>query len=349
MTRLNRWVAFLGLFLVLGWSVPTEAATTLKMASLAPKKSTWTKIFKRLAKELNAQTDGEVTVDLYVSGVQGDEKEVVEKMRTGQIQMAAITAVGLGKIVPDALIFQLPGLFDTPKELDRARKAVAGKIEAKMEAEGFILLGWGDVGPYYFFTNTPVVTPSDLANVKLWVWTDDPIAQAVARHAGANGVPMGVPSVTAALANGKVDGYFSSPLVAASLRWYNRVTHVSPTPIAMGIGAMVISKKAFEALSKSQQSVLRELASKAAGMLTKKVRKDNRKTLKLMAAGAYEDAAVNAAGRLTVGAPKEGATKPVVSSFDDAAWQAVFRKVQDDLAGKVYPKALLDEVRGLVK
>ena len=111
-------------------------------------------------------------------------KKVIEKVKTGQLHMAAITAVGLGKIVSDALVFQVPGLFSTPAKMDKARKAVAGELSAKAEAEGFKLLGWSDVGPNYYFTNNPVTKPSDLKAAKMWVWTDDPIAQSIVRNAG---------------------------------------------------------------------------------------------------------------------------------------------------------------------
>ena len=51
-------------------------------------------------------------------GVRGDEELVVRKMKSGQLDGAAVTAVGLSKIVPNALVLQLPGLFDSYKELD---------------------------------------------------------------------------------------------------------------------------------------------------------------------------------------------------------------------------------------
>ena len=92
-------------------------------------------IFKKIKKEVATNTNGELNIELFVGGVQGDEKEVVEKMRTGQLQMAAITAVGLAKIVPDALIFQLPGLFENPAQLDMVRNKVGPDIEKQMEAE----------------------------------------------------------------------------------------------------------------------------------------------------------------------------------------------------------------------
>ncbi|MEZ4266105.1 MAG: TRAP transporter substrate-binding protein DctP [Myxococcota bacterium] len=337
--------------LALALSAGPALATTLKLATLAPKRSSWGKLFEHMGAELAEKGDG-LTVDIFDSGVQGDEKEVVEKMRSGQLQMAALTAVGLAKIVPDAIVFQLPGLYKTPAQLDEVRKALAPKIEASMEAAGFILLGWGDVGPLYIFSNVPVVTPDDLKQTKFWTWTDDPVGPSVARHAGTAGVPLGVPSVTSALANGKVDSYLTSPLAGVSLRWYNRSTHINPWPAAMGIGAVVMAKPAFDALPAKQQKALREVSAKWSTILTKKVRQDNTKTLQLMAAKAYDGVKVDDAGLLTVGARKAGATKPIVTPVTGAAereWRAIFVKVQDELAGRVYSKALLDEVRRLVK
>jgi len=163
---------------------------------------------------------------------------------------------------------------------------------------------------------------------------------------------MGVPSVTAALANGKINGYLTSPLAAASLRWYNRTDHIMGQPVSMGIGALVMSKAAYDALSDSSRAVMAEMSKKWTKKLTAKVRKDNTKTLKLMAKAAYEGVAVDAGGALTVGAGKAGAKKPVVtlpSAADAATWQGVYKKVQDELAGKVYSKALLAKVRKLAK
>jgi TRAP-type C4-dicarboxylate transport system substrate-binding protein len=350
---MKRSLVILAACLTLGTlSTTAMAGVKLKLASLAPAKSTWTKYLKKMAKELKEKTGGEVTVELYVGGVQGDEKEVIEKVKTGQLHMAAITAVGLSKIVPDALIFQVPGLYGSAAKMDKVRNAVSPQIAAKAEAEGFKLLGWSDVGPNYFFTNNPVTKPSDLKAAKMWVWTDDPIAQSIVRNAGGSGRPMGVPSVTAALANGKIDGYMTSPLAAASLRWYNRSTHIMSQPISMGIGAIVMSKPAYDSLSESARAVMTEMSKKWTIKLTKKVRSDNKKLLLGMAGKAYEGVSVDAGGALKVGASKAGATKPVVThpgAADQAAWRSVYLRVQNELAGKIYSKALLDRVRGLAK
>ena len=158
--------------------------------------------------------------------------------------------------------------------------------------------------------------------------------------------------MTAALANGKVDGYYTSPLAAASLRWYNRTSHIMAHPIAMGIGAVVVTKPAFDALTPEEQKALRDVAGLWASRLTKKVRKDNRKTLTLMAGARYESPMIDEAGNLTVGAAKAGSTKPTVTTWgpeDRREWNKVFAKVWHDLAGKVYSHDLLDRVRKLVK
>lgn len=350
---MRRIASIVALLAFVSMWVPDASAVTLKLASLAPKKSTWAKYLRAMAKELDRETGGAVEVQLFPGGVQGDEKEVIEKIRTGQLHMAAVTAVGLSKIVPDALIFQLPGLYRTAEDMDRVRKAVSPEIEAKMRAEGFVLLGWSDVGPFYYFTNQKVVRPADLKKTKMWVWTDDPIVQAIVRTAGASGRPMGVPSVTAALANGKIDGYVTSPLAAASLRWYNRTTHINPHPVAFGIGALVMSQSAYDALGAEVQGVLAAMSGKWTTKLTRRVRQDNRRTLELMAKAGYDGVQIDAGGKVTVGAARPGASKPVITSVPhmaQRAWDNIYRQVQNDLAErKVYSPALLAKVRKLVR
>ena len=115
---------------------PALAVTTLKMGSLAPKKSSWGKIFGHMAAELSERSGGELVLDIFDSGVQGDEKEMVEKMKTGQLQMAAITSIGIGKIDSEVLVFQLPGLFKTVQALDAARDALSPRIEASRSSAG---------------------------------------------------------------------------------------------------------------------------------------------------------------------------------------------------------------------
>ena len=72
---------------------------------------------------------------------------MVQKMRSGQLDGAAVTASGLAQTgVTDILLFQLPGLFASWQKLDAARDATKDEFGKLFEAKGFTIVNWGDVG-----------------------------------------------------------------------------------------------------------------------------------------------------------------------------------------------------------
>ena len=94
-------IRFLILLLFVGIGVsPAEAGKKhiIKFATLAPEGSSWMKSMRGLAEKIKKATDGNVTIRFYPGGVSGDEKDVIRKMRIGQLHGAGFTGVGLGQI-----------------------------------------------------------------------------------------------------------------------------------------------------------------------------------------------------------------------------------------------------------
>jgi len=167
----------LGLTMLLA-SGTSEAATTLKIGTLAPQDSPWGREFKAWAAAVASDTGGDVTLDFAWNGQAGDEKLMVEKIRSGQLDGAAVTAIGLGQTgVMDVLAFQLPGMFTSWAKLDHARDAVRDELTREFEAKGFTLLGWGDVGAAKTMSiGFEVRTPHDLQGKGVFTIPGDPIS-----------------------------------------------------------------------------------------------------------------------------------------------------------------------------
>src|SRR6202042_2559492 len=111
--------------LLLSSATSAEAAVILKIGTLAPQESPWGREFKAWAAAVASDTGGEVTLDFTWNGQAGDEKLMVEKIRSGQLDGAAVTSIGLGQTgVMDVLAFQLPGLFTSWAKIDHAREVV---------------------------------------------------------------------------------------------------------------------------------------------------------------------------------------------------------------------------------
>ena len=135
--------------LLTGGALVAQAAESIKFATLAPDGSTWMNNFEAMAKEIRSKTDGDVRFRFYSNGIQGDELDVIRKMRAGLLHAGAMTATGLGEIQPEVLSFQLPRMFRSYAELDHVLDYLREDLDAAFLEAGYVLLGMGDIGFYY--------------------------------------------------------------------------------------------------------------------------------------------------------------------------------------------------------
>lgn len=261
---------------MLAFAQPLSAAT-IKIASLAPKGSTWMKYLAKMGIEVHKKSP-DLRLKYYWGGIQGDETVVVEKMKANQLQGAVLTAIGLSKILPDALAYQLPMLFRDDQELDQVRAKLDAWFQQKFAEKGYYLLGWGDVGYIYFFSNKPIRRPQDLASTKMWVWSD-PIVSALAEFAGASPISLGVPDVLPNLTTGLIDTVYASPLAALSLQWATKTKYIENLPWQIGVGAAIIRKDAMDALKGDSRQALTAVINQWFPRMQKKIRIDNNKSI----------------------------------------------------------------------
>ena len=302
----------------------------VKLATLAPDRSAWMNVFRAAAKETMAKTGNLVQIKIYGGGRRGDEKVVVKKMMSGNLDGAAITSVGLAQIAPEILVLQAPRLIRNYAQLDRIREKLQPRFEKLLLDKGFILLGWGDVGYTYLFSATPVVNPEDLKNTKPWVWASDPIMQEVYKQLGVSATPLPVPEVLQNLNSGLINCIYGSPLAAMALQWADHGKYITGIPLTIGVGATVVTKRLWDTLTDEQKKVVREVGDKWHKILVRKVRKDNDKSVAVLK-------------------EQKGFQIAKVDAAAAAKWNALAVKVQDALVGRVYPQSLLNEVRAMVK
>jgi len=197
-------------------SAPARATQKIRLATLAPRNSTWGKVLGVWQKAVEAKTDNGVALDIYYNGVQGDERAVVAKMRTGQLDGAALSSVGLSVVFRDVMVLQLPGVTNSWPLVDLVRNLLHEPIEEGFRHEGFEVLGWGDIGLVYQMSKgVEVRRPTDLRGRRPLAWRNEPTAPMFFSLVGqVVSVPLDPTEVLPALRSGAVD-IVAAPALAA--------------------------------------------------------------------------------------------------------------------------------------
>jgi TRAP-type C4-dicarboxylate transport system substrate-binding protein len=279
---MKRMVAFALALFALSLGSAARAQTVLKIATLAPEGSSWMNQFHEWAKNVEEHTGNKIKVKFFAGGTAGDERDAVRKMRLGQLNGAAVTAIGLGLINSEVRVLELPMMINGYDELDYVRNKLDAELRKKFEDKGYVLLAWGDVGPVHIFSNIPLKSKADLAQTKMWAWVDDALVKALFSQLGVNGVPLGVPDVLPSLQTGLINACYGSPLSTLALQWYTKLKYMTSLHITQGIGAAVITKKAFDSMPPDVQKTIMTDSKDFEGKLLKILRADNDKALQQM-------------------------------------------------------------------
>ena len=162
---------------------------------------------RSMGKQLSEQSKGKLGVKVFPAGALGSEKDTVEQLKIGGLDMMRINAAPLNNIVPETIAVSLPFVF---RSVEHMRKVVDGpigdEILAAMAAQGMIGLAFYDSGARSFYTaKKPVKTVGDMKGMKIRVQQSD-LFVAMIEALGANATPMPFGEVYTALKTGIVDG-----------------------------------------------------------------------------------------------------------------------------------------------
>ncbi|MCC7344990.1 MAG: TRAP transporter substrate-binding protein DctP, partial [Deltaproteobacteria bacterium] len=247
----------------------------IKLSVLAPEGSTWVKEMEAMNQELQAKSGGKLALKIYAGGVSGDEKDVLRKMRIGQVHAAAFTGVGLGQIVPSVRILELPMLFRNYQEVDYVKGKLQPEFDKQFDANGFVLLGWAEAGFVNIFSNKPIANKEDMKGVKMWAWEGDPLVKAMYETLGIVPIPLALPDVLTSLQTNLIDGVYGPPLGVIALQWFTKVKYMTEANLANSTGGLLISKAQFAKLPPDLQTLLKETGAKYGAQLVQKIRAEN--------------------------------------------------------------------------
>ena len=270
----------LALCLVLGVFGTASAKTTLKLATVTPSHHAYNDGAREFARLVNEATKGEVVVKVFPGGQLGKgERELLEGMQVGTIDMAVTSTGPISNFSPDMGVLDLPFLFMDYGKVDAALDGPVGRqLLDELESAGLKGLSFMENG-FRNFTNSarPLKKPEDFKGLKFRTM-ENPVHLASVRELGAQATPMSWGEVYTSLQTHVIDGQ-ENPIAIIHANKMNEVQKYltlsghfySPAPLTMSL-------RKFNQLKPEWQAVFMDAALKAAEY-ERKIIRDNEKKM----------------------------------------------------------------------
>jgi TRAP-type C4-dicarboxylate transport system substrate-binding protein len=247
----------------------------LRIGTLVPKNSLYHRQLMEMGEAWRNAQGGASRYLVYTDGSQGGEAEMARRMRIGQLQSALMSVVGLREIEPSITALQsLPLLFKSWEELDYVREKMRPAIEKKFLDKGFVVLAWGDAGWVRFFSKEAAVRPDDYKRMKFFSWGAELEQQAIMKNLGYTPVPLETADILPSIQTGMINVVPSTPYFALASQIYNTAPHMLEINWAPIVGAMVVTTKAWDAMTPAGQLALRAAGEKASVQLRAQARRE---------------------------------------------------------------------------
>ena len=264
--------AVLTVLVLFAWADPAHAFK-LKLGTLAPEGSPWHEIIRDMAAEWKEASGGEVDVRIYPGGIAGDDRDMVRKMRVGQLHAAVLTGEGLSEISNDVMALQMPLVLRTDGELDYVMEQMAPRLEKALDAKGFKVLSWGYAGWVRLFSKQPVLTPTDRKSLRLFTWAGDPAYEEAWKRAGFQPVALQVTEMHTALQSGLINSFTATSLAALSFQWFGQAKHMMDMSWGPLVGATIVSKRAWNKIPDELKPKLAAIAAEAGARMKSETRR----------------------------------------------------------------------------
>jgi TRAP-type C4-dicarboxylate transport system substrate-binding protein len=223
----------------------------------------WDDALRRMAADWRTASRG--AVELRPARVPGDEGDLVRRLRSGQVDAAALTGIGLGLLDDAFNVFAVPFLFATSDEVASVERDLAPVLAERLDRAGFVIVQSGSGGWVRLFSRAPVRSFADLKAARTASPAEaDPRITAWYRANGFQPEPMSLADVPARLASGAIDAAPVPPLAALAFNWYRHAPHMLDIPLAPIVVATAVRKSVWDRVAEGDRAGLLA-AGEAAG------------------------------------------------------------------------------------
>jgi tripartite ATP-independent transporter DctP family solute receptor len=245
---------------VLALSTATSSARTFRSAEVHAKDFPTNQAVMHMSEQLSKATGGKDTIKIFADSSLGSEKDTVEQVKIGALDMVRVNTSAFHGIVPESMIPAFPFLF---RDIEHFRKTMYGpqgdKILAAFDKAGFIGLAMYESGARSMYAKKPIRTLADVKGMKIRVQPSDLWVSLIGAM-GASATPMPYAEVYTGLKTGLIDAAENNYPSYDESKHYEAAPVYSETMHSMPPEVLVFSKKVWETLTKEEQAAIRASA-----------------------------------------------------------------------------------------
>jgi len=275
--------------------------------------------FKELAEKY---TDGKVKIEVYPNSSLYKDKEEIEALQLGSVQMLAPSTAKFAPLgVKEFEVLDLPWLFKDDETYSNAMKGTIGKwLFQKLEAKGITGLGYWDNGFHMVSSNRPLMKPEDFKGLKFRI-SGSKIADQYFRLMGSIPQIMAFSEVYQALQTGVVDGCENTASNYWTQKFYEVQKDITVSYHAHLQYAVIVNSKFWSGLPPDIRTQLEKAMAEATDYTNSIARQENEDAL----------AEIKKVGKTTL---------HYLTDADRKAWQEAMRPTYTWAKGRVGQEVL---------
>lgn len=278
---------------------------------------------RHMGQLLERASGGKHRIKVFNKGALGTEKETIDQVKIGALEMTRVNISPMNAICPKTLVPTMPFLF---RSVEHMRKVLDGPVGEEIlrscEDQGFIGLAFYDSGARSLYAKKPIRTVADAKGLKIRVQQSDLWVSLIGAM-GANPTPMPIGEVFTGLKTGLIDAAENNIPSYEGFRHFEAVKFYSRTEHSMAPEMLLMSKVVWDKLPKAEQDMVRAAAKASVAFQRQKWDEQEAKSLAAVTAGGAQVVEVDKASF-------QGVMGPVYARFITTPdLQRLVKAVQD--------------------
>ncbi|MEW5735514.1 MAG: TRAP transporter substrate-binding protein DctP [Thermodesulfobacteriota bacterium] len=300
-----------------------------KFGTVAPQGVGYANQIKRLVLPVVQEASGgAIQVKVFWGGTMGDDPEIIRKMRFGHLNGAGLTGYGATLLSPELTVLTLPFLFENENEVDFIKKNMRGVFSAAMEKSQVYLFAWIDQDfDQIYSASWPMDTLAQFPKARFLTWYG-PVEEELFKMLGTKPIPVRTSDILSALDHKLGNSLIAPAIFVVGSQMFSRLNYVNPMKIRYSPAVVVVRQEDWQALPQRFKDKYFELRDGLEAAFTTEIRHENKRFL----------AAIK----------KYGITEVTVAPEELSRMKTATRPLWDKLAGRMYPRELLDQILALL-